>query len=259
MTAERLQKLISRAGLASRRTAEEWIRDGLVNVNGKVATLGGKADPDRDAVLVKGKRLQMPDRHHYFLLNKPVGCVTSRSDPEGRQTVLDLIAPRFRKGLAPAGRLDFDSEGLLVLTTDGDLIQRITHPRFGCIKTYAVKVKGMPPEGQVRRLREGMVIDGKRTAPAVVSLRHKPRAGKGEKNSWWTVQLVEGRKRQIREMFFRIGHPVLRLIRVGIGEVADEHLPIGSYRRLEPGEIQSLRRAKGTRKTRGKGPRADGA
>ena len=242
MTSERLQKIISRAGLASRRAAEEWIRQGKVTVNGAVAELGSKADPQRDAILVNGKRLQLPNRHLYFLLNKPVSCVTSRSDPEGRPTVLDLISPRFRKGLAPAGRLDFDSEGLLVLTSDGDLIQRITHPRYGCIKTYAVKVKGVPPDSQIRRLREGMVIDGKRTAPAEVRVRHKPRAGKGEKNSWWTVRLVEGRKRQIREMFFRIGHPVQRLIRVAIGDVSDPNLPIGSYRVLEPKEIESLRR-----------------
>lgn len=242
MTSERLQKIISQAGLASRRAAEEWIRQGKVTVNGAVAELGSKADPQRDAILVNGKRLQLPDRQFYFLLNKPASCVTSRSDPEGRSTVLDLIAPRFRKGLTPAGRLDFDSEGLIVLTTDGDLIQRITHPRYGCSKTYAVKVKGVPPDSQIRRLREGMVIDGKRTAPAEVSVRHKPRAAKGEKNSWWTVRLVEGRKRQIREMFFRIGHPVQRLIRVAIGDVSDPNLPIGSYRRLEPAEIESLRR-----------------
>ena len=190
---------------------------------------------------MKGKRLRIPDRQVYFLLNKPAGCVTSRVDPEGRPTVLDLITPRFRRGLVPAGRLDFDSEGLLVLTSDGDLVNRITHPRFGCSKTYAVKVKGFPAESQIRRLREGIVIDGKRTAPAEVILRHKPRIGKGEKNSWWTVRLIEGRKRQIREMFFRIGHPVQRLIRVSIGEVSDPNLPVGSYRRLEPQEIRSLR------------------
>lgn len=242
MSSERLQKIISRAGLASRRAAEELIRQGRVTVNGAVAELGSKADPERDAILVNGKRLQLPDRHVYFLLNKPVSCVTTRTDPEGRPTVLDLISPRFRKGVAPAGRLDFDSEGLLVLTSDGDLIQRITHPRYGCVKTYAVKVKGVPPDSQIRRLRDGMVIDGKRTAPADVTLRHKPRAAKGEKNSWWTVRLVEGRKRQIREMFFRIGHPVQRLIRVAIGDITDPDLPIGSYRRLEDNEIESLRR-----------------
>jgi 23S rRNA pseudouridine2605 synthase len=247
VTEERLQKIISRAGLASRRGAEELIRQGKVTVNGRVAELGTKADAANDAILVAGKRLQLPSKPLYFLLNKPPGCVTSTSDPEGRTTVLDLIAPPFRKGIAPAGRLDFDSEGLLVLTSDGDLIQHITHPRYGCVKTYAVKVKGLPPESQIRRLREGMVIDGKRTAPADVTLKHKPRGAKGEKNSWWTVRLLEGRKRQIREMFFRIGHPVQRLIRVSIGDVSDPDLPVGSYRRLEPDEIESLRR--GSRKS----------
>lgn len=241
MTTERLQKIISRAGIASRRAAEDLIREGRVTVNGRVAELGSKADPGRDAILVSGKRLHLRDQHVYLLLNKPVGFVTSRSDPQGRRTVLDLIPPRLRKGVVPAGRLDYDSEGLLLLTSDGDLVQRITHPRHGCVKTYAVKVKGLPPESQIQRIREGMVIDGKRTAPAVVTLRHRPRVGKGEKNSWWTVRLTEGRKRQIREMFFRLGHPVQRLKRVAIGRVTDPGLPVGSYRPLEPKELSSLR------------------
>ena len=241
MSRERLQKVIANAGLASRRTAEEWIRLGTVTVNGEVASLGSKADPDQDAILIDGKRLRVPQRQEYFLIYKPAGCVTSLSDPEGRPTVLDLIAPRHRRGLRPAGRLDFDSEGLLVLTTDGDLIHRITHPRHGCVKTYSVKVKGRPSDTQIERLRHGMVLEGVRTGPVDISLKHEPRPGKGEKNSWWTVRLQEGRKRQIREMFFRIGHPVQRLIRVAIGNVSDPRLQAGAYRRLEAKEVRSLR------------------
>lgn len=240
MSAERLQKLLARAGLASRRTAEEWIRQGRVTVNGQVAKIGAQADLEHDAVLVDGKRLQVPDKHLYILLNKPRGCVTSRSDPQGRQTVLDLIPPRYRKGLVPAGRLDFDSEGLVVLTSDGDLVLKITHPRYGCIKTYEVKVKGIPAETTMRRFRDGIVIDGKRTAPAKATLLHRPRPGKGEKNSWWTVELGEGRKRQLREMFFRLGHPVQRLKRVRIGKLSDPGLPVGSYRWLDAKDIRRL-------------------
>jgi 23S rRNA pseudouridine2605 synthase len=253
VSSDRLQKIIASAGLASRRTAEEWIRQGRVSVNGEVARLGAKADPEHDAILVDGKRLRDAGPQSYFLLNKPSGCVTSLSDPEGRPTVLDLIAPRHRKGLRPAGRLDFDSEGLLVLTTDGDLINKITHPRHGCVKTYAVKVKGLPAETQIERLRQGIVLDGKRTAPVEIVLKHKPRQGKGEKNSWWTVRLTEGRRRQIREMFFRIGHPVQRLMRVAIGDVSDPQLRVGSYRRLDAEEIRSLRGEQAPTKGRGKG------
>jgi len=238
---ERLQKIIARAGLASRRAAEEWIRQGRVKVNGQVVDIGAQADPDHDAILVDGKRLQLPRKHIYFLLNKPRGCVTSCSDPQGRQTVLDLIPPRYRKGLVPAGRLDFDSEGLVVLTSDGDLVLKITHPRYGCTKTYEVKVKGIPSEATMRRFRDGIVIDGKRTAPAKASLLHRPRPGKGEKNSWWTVEIGEGRKRQLREMFFRLGFPVQRLKRVGIGKVSDPGLPVGSYRWLDSDEVSILR------------------
>lgn len=241
MTQERLQKIMARAGLVSRRGAEDWIRQGRVTINGEVAKIGAQADLDRDAVLVDGKRIQMPEKHVYFLLNKPRGCVTSCSDPQGRQTVLDLIPPRYRKGVVPAGRLDFDSEGLVVLTSDGDLVLKITHPRYGCAKTYEVKVKGVPTEATMRRFRDGMVIDGKRTAPAKASLLHSPRPGKGEKNSWWAVSIGEGRKRQLREMFFRLGHPVQRLKRVSIGRLSDPGLPVGSYRWLDSEEVSVLR------------------
>lgn len=259
MTTERLQKILARAGVASRREAEEWIRQGRVRVNGRVAEIGNQADPDEDAILVDGKRIKPRKDHVYLLLNKPPGCVTSRSDPQGRRTVLDLIPPRYRKTVVPAGRLDFDSEGLVVMTSDGNLVLKITHPRYGCVKTYEVKVKGTPTESTMRRFRDGIVIDGKRTAPAKASIHHRPRPAKGEKNSWWIVQIAEGRKRQIKEMFFRLGHPVQRLKRVGIGEVSDPQLPVGSYRHLDREEIgillgeSKLRRQKSPRGSRDRG------
>lgn len=240
MTRERLQKIIARAGLASRRAAEDWIRQGRVTVNGQIAEVGTQADPQEDAILVDGKRVKVSDKQLYLLLNKPRGCVTARSDPQGRPTVMDMIPGRYRKAVVPAGRLDYDSEGLVVLTSDGDLVLKITHPRYGCKKIYEVKVKGTPTEATMRRFRDGIVIDRKRTAPAKAALLRRPRPGKGEKNSWWTVELGEGRKRQIREMFFRLGHPVQRLKRVGIGKLLDRDLPVGAYRWLDTDDIAAL-------------------
>lgn len=245
MSGERLQKLIARAGLTSRRGAEELIREGRVTVNGRVAGLGDRADPDRDAVRVDGRALRSPGRSCYLLLNKPRGYVSTRSDPEGRRTVFDLVPRRLRRALVSAGRLDYDSEGLLILTSDGDLVHRLTHPRFGCIKTYSVKVKGIPAQTALDRLRDGIVIDGKRTAPVAIDPLRQPRAARGEKNSWWRVRLVEGRKRQLREMFLRIGHPVQRLRRVGIGRVTDAGLPLGAVRHLTVQEVGMLRRDTG--------------
>jgi pseudouridine synthase len=155
--------------------------------------------------------------------------------------VFDLLPPKFRKSLVIAGRLDFNSEGLMILTADGDLAHRLAHPSFGCSKTYHVKVKGMPAEESIAKLKTGVMLDGKRTAPARIRLLKGPRGGKGESNSWWVVELQEGRNRQIREMFFRLGNPVQRLIRVGIGRVADRDLPVGSYRELSTQELESLR------------------
>ncbi len=247
MTAERLQKLLARAGVASRRGAEELIRAGRVTVNGAPAELGQKVDPTRDAIKVDGRRIPAaPARHRYLLLNKPRGYVTTRSDPEGRPTVLDLVAPRHRsKALAPVGRLDFNTEGLLLLTDDGELAHRVAHPRFGCLKTYRVKVRGRPQEAALARLRAGIAIDGRPTRPARVRALSAPRARKVARtetaNSWWSVEIGEGRTRQIREMFQRVGHPVLKLRRVAIGPVRDPELPLGAYRELSVGEIAALR------------------
>jgi 23S rRNA pseudouridine2605 synthase len=240
---ERLQKILARAGIASRRKAEELIAGGLVTINGQVASLGDKADPAVDSVKVDGRRVPPPVPHRYVVLSKPPGYVSTVSDPEQRPTVVDLVPPGMRKALVPVGRLDFQSEGLLLLTTDGEWAQRIAHPRYGCAKTYEVKVKGMPEERDIERLRRGMWIEGKRTLPAEVRLLRTTGRGRETGNSWWEVVLRQGRSRQIREMFFRIGHGVLKLHRVAIGPLRDPELPPGAYRELREDEIELLRKA----------------
>jgi 23S rRNA pseudouridine2605 synthase len=244
---DRLQKILARAGIASRRKAEELIREGLVTVNGRVAELGGKADPARDAIKVSGKRIQPIHEHRYLLLNKPKGYMSTLSDPEGRPTVIQFVPPAMRKALVPVGRLDFNTEGLLLLTDDGEFAQRIAHPRYGSTKTYEVKVKGLPSEIKMDRLRAGISLEGRRTAPAKIVPRNpfKPKGARrrGEpesENSWWVVELTEGRTRQIREMFLHIGHPVQKLRRVAIGPLRDPHLPVGALRELSEKEVQKL-------------------
>lgn len=243
MAQERLQKILARAGIASRRKAEELIAGGLVTINGTVASLGDKADPAVDSVKIDGRRVPPPVPQRYLLLNKPPGYVSTVSDPERRPTVLDLVPPALRKALVPVGRLDFQSEGLLLLTTDGEWAQRISHPRYGCAKTYEAKVKGMPEERDVERLRRGMWIDGARTLPAEMRLLRTTGRGREVGNTWWEVVLRQGRSRQIREMFFRIGHGVLKLHRVAIGPLRDASLPLGAWRELTDGEVEQLRKA----------------
>jgi 23S rRNA pseudouridine2605 synthase len=249
MSEDRLQKILARAGIASRRKAEELIREGHVTVNGNVAELGEKADPERDSIKVEGKRVQLAQTHRYLLLNKPKGVMSTVTDPEGRRTVIDLVPPLFRKALVPVGRLDFNTEGLLLLTDDGEFAQRIAHPRYGSRKTYEVKVKGRPEEAAVDRLRAGIMLDGRRTAPARITPlppkapASRRRAGgtreEGE-NTWWQVELTEGRTRQIREMFERVGHPVQKLRRVAIGSLRDAKLPVGALRELTEQEVEKL-------------------
>jgi len=242
---ERLQKILARAGVASRRAAEELIAAGRVTVNGRVAGLGDRADPARDAIKVDGKRVQLPSRHRYLLLNKPRAVMSTVSDPEGRPTVIDLVPPALRKALVPVGRLDFLTEGLLLLTDDGDLAQRVAHPRYGCAKVYEAKVEGEPGERALAKLRGGIVLHGRRTTPAKI-VRHRPRGGRPAEpgsSSWWRVELHEGRTRQIREMFQRVGHPVLRLRRVAIGPITDSSLPLGAVRELTEREVEALRHA----------------
>ncbi|HVR96456.1 MAG TPA: pseudouridine synthase [Thermoanaerobaculia bacterium] len=251
MSEERLQKILARAGIASRRKAEELIREGLVTINGRVAELGEKADPEHDAIKVDGKRIHPSTGHRYLLLNKPKGFMSTLSDPEGRPTVVDFVPPGMRKALMPVGRLDFNTEGLLLLTDDGELAQRIAHPSSGCTKTYEVKVKGRPTDADIDRLQSGVVLDGRRTAPcrivprgSGVAKRRGPRTDEDDgENTWWIVELGEGRNRQIREMFYRIGHGVQKLRRVAIGPLRDPHLPLGGLRELTEQEVEKLNRA----------------
>ena len=243
---ERLQKVLARAGIAARRKVEDLIREGRVTVNGAVAELGTRVDVARDAIKVDGKRVQAKAADHvYLLLNKPRGVMSTAADPEGRRTVLDLVPAAWRKALVPVGRLDFNTEGLLLLTNDGEFAHHVSHPRYGCTKTYEVKVAGEPEQRELDRLRAGIVLEGKRTSPARIERRKAPaaaRAGSGE-NSWWTVVLSEGRTRQIRDMFARVGHPVQKLRRVAIGPLADRDLPVGALRELTAAEVERLRRS----------------
>ncbi len=240
---ERLQKVLARTGLASRRAVEQMIREGRITVNGQVAVLGQRVDLSVDAVKLDGRRVAAGGgKRRYLLLNKPAGCVSTSSDPEGRPTVLDCLPVRLRKGLFPVGRLDYETEGLLILTDDGELAQRVAHPRFGGRKIYQVKVKGRPRQTEIARLKDGIVIDGRRVAPLSITSRGASSGARDSvSNSWWTVTLGEGRTRQIREMFFRIGHPVGRLRRVAIGPIADPHLPRGGWRELTEQEVERLR------------------
>lgn len=248
MPAVRIQKIIADAGLASRREAEDWIREGRVRVNGKMAKLGERADLETDAVRVDGKRIRPhTGPRSYVLLNKPRGYVTTVDDPEGRHTVSDLLPPGLRRGVKPVGRLDVQTEGLLLLTDDGDVARLVTHPSTGCPKEYQVKVSGVPTDAQLAKLRRGIILDGRRTRTAeIVRVRTTARGEEG--NSWLRVVLKEGRSRQIRRMFERIGHPVSKLKRVAIGPIRDAELPSGAWRPLSRGEVERLRKlGKGSR------------
>jgi 23S rRNA pseudouridine2605 synthase len=236
----RLQKFLSLAGVASRRTAEILITEGRVTVNGQVvSTLGAKAVPDVDDVKVDGRRIRPAGRARYILLNKPRGYVTTRRDPEGRRTVLDLLAG-VREYVYPVGRLDYDSEGLLLLTSDGDLAARLTHPRHEVPRVYEAIVAGAPDDAAVQELRRGVYLDGRRTAEADITRGHT--IGKGRQQTTKLVlTLYEGRNRQVREMCARIGHPVRTLQRVAMGPLSLRGLPVGAWRDLTPIEIAALR------------------
>lgn len=247
---QRVQKILAQAGVASRRRSEDLIREGRVTVNGRVASLGTKADPDQDAIKVDGRRLKTKQAACYLLLNKPRGYLCTVSDPERRPTVMDLIPAKLLRGLHPVGRLDYNTEGLLLLTNDGDFSQRVSHPRYGCQKTYLVKVKGLPDERTLQRLRDGVTLEGRKTAPCEIvarapSARKRSVGSRGSAvtNSWWTVRLSEGRTRQIRAMFLRGGHPVQRLRRMAIGPLSDRGLALGTYRPLRESEVEALLKA----------------
>jgi 23S rRNA pseudouridine2605 synthase len=247
---ERLQKLIAAAGLASRRHAEEMIEAGEVTVNGAVVReLGTKADPARDHIKVRGKLINPlleKQEKTYVLLNKPRGYLSALSDPEKRPLVSDLVPPALGR-LHPVGRLDFNTEGLLILTNDGELTNHVTSARNKVEKVYEVKVKGVPPEEQIARLRRGIRLDdGVKTAPAEIVKTDETKT-----NAWYEVKLREGRNQQIRRMFDSIGHSVIKLRRVRIGHVTAEGILIGQWRHLTPVEVKRLKGgsvAKGSKK-----------
>jgi 23S rRNA pseudouridine2605 synthase len=237
----RLQKIIAAAGIASRRAAEKLIVEGRVTVNGKTVTeLGSKADPEIDEIRVDERRVKGAQHHRYFLLNKPCGYVTTRSDPERRPTVLDLLKG-VREYVYPVGRLDFDSEGLLILTNDGDLAATLTHPRHEVERVYEARVLGVPDSHDLDRLSRGVVIDGHRTGQARVELLPERRAH-GD-TSTIRVTIHEGRTRQVRKMCDAIGHPVRTLRRIRIGPIDDKNLRVGTYRELTPDEVRRLKKA----------------
>lgn len=236
---QRLQKLIAGAGIASRRHAEKLIVDGRVTVNGETVTeLGVKADPEKDHIKVNGRLINAalkPRDRKYVLLNKPKGYLTSMADPEGRPLVTDLI-PAGLGRLHPVGRLDFNTEGLLLLTDDGDFTNHITAARNRVAKVYQVKVKGIPSENGIERLRRGILLDdGARSAPAEIV-----RIKETGVNAWFEVILHEGRNQQIRRMFDAVGHSVLKLSRVRIGALRDAGLKSGEWRMLTRDEVRRL-------------------
>jgi 23S rRNA pseudouridine2605 synthase len=243
---QRLQKILSTAGVASRRLSEELILQGRVSVNGKTVTeLGTKADPAADEIKVDGRRIKTEQRKRYVLLNKPRGYITSRSDPEGRPTVMELVQA-VKEYIYPVGRLDYDSEGLLLLTNDGELAARLTHPRHEVEKVYEARVKGVPDERTLDRLARGVSIDGRRTAPAKIRASEPFAKGAGEQTIV-EISIHEGRQRQVRKMFEAVGHPVVRLKRVRIGPLTDPEMPPGHWRELTPQEVAKLQRTSGVK------------
>ncbi len=231
MATDRLQKVIAGAGLCSRRQAEIMIQEGRVSVNGRPATrLGTKVDASRDHVRVDGKRIRPRGRQTYLLLNKPRGYLCTRSDPAGRRLVSQLIRG-CPPGVSPVGRLDFNTEGLLLLTNDGEFSNRVASAGPHCPKTYLAKVKGCPDRAILSKVSKGISLDGRRLAPCKVSVV------KQADNSWLRITLIEGRNNQIRKMFDRVGHSVLKLRRVRIGFLKDERLKPGEYRHLSRQEV----------------------
>lgn len=236
MSRERIQKVLARAGIASRREAERMVMEGRVTVNGEVVRqLGFKVDPSKDYIKVDGKRIPDFEPKITLLLNKPRGYLSTVEDPKGRPTVMDLLK-RVKWRLYPVGRLDFDAEGLLLLSNEGDLVHRLSHPRFEVPRTYQVKVRGVPEERDLSRLKRGLQLeDGKARLQSYRLLLSR------EKNSWIEVVVTEGRNRLVKRMFSAIGHPVLKLKRVAFGPIRLGDLPIGHFRYLTPKEMERLR------------------
>jgi 23S rRNA pseudouridine2605 synthase len=233
VTEERIQKLLAQAGLGSRRACEEFLTEHRVTVNGQVVELGAKADPVRDVIKVDGKRVHFESKRIYLALNKPIGVVTTNADEFGRKTVRDLIP--LEGHLFPVGRLDADSEGLVLLTNDGDLANALTHPRYEHEKEYRVLVEGEPSASTLKAWRHGVLLEGQMTAPAKVEV-----TGGDRGLTWVRVTMHEGRKRQIREVAGMLGHPVKYLQRVRIGPIRLTNLKVGEWRYLSASEVKLL-------------------
>ena len=242
---ERIQKILAKAGIASRREAERMVVEGRVSVNGKIVeALGFKADPSRDHIKVDGKRLSPFEPKVILLLNKPRGYLSTVKDPKGRPTIIDLLK-NVRWRIYPVGRLDFDAEGLLLLTNDGDLAHLLSHPRFSVPKTYLVKVAGVPDEKKLIRLRRGVMLeDGEARAVSCSLIRQR------EKNSWVRVVVTEGRNHLVKRMFSAIGHTVLKLKRIEYGPVQLGDLPFGQFRYLTPEEMEKIEQISSERRVR---------
>lgn len=241
MADERLQKALARAGVASRRAAELMIVEGRVRVNDKVVTtLGTKVDPAKDEIRVDGRKVPVtsPEKQEkvYFLLNKPAGFLTTTKDDRGRRTVMDLVVGASQARIYPVGRLDYDAEGALLLTNDGELANMLTHPRYHVPKTYQAKVKGVPPEDKLDKLRKGIYLEDGPTQPAHVEVVEKVK-----KNTWVEITVTEGRNRLIKRMFWRIQHPVMKLVRTRFGALDLEGLRLGEYRELSRRELIELK------------------
>jgi 23S rRNA pseudouridine2605 synthase len=231
---ERLNVIIARAGIASRRKADEIIAAGRVAVNGKIVSqLGSKADLEKDDIRVDGKPIRVEEKKYYILLNKPKGYVSSLKDTEGRPLVTDLIKG-IKARLFPVGRLDINTEGLLLLTNDGRFALRITHPRYGCLKIYKAKVRGKPQEKTLKRMQKGIRIGKDICAAEEIKLL------KSDNNSWLQISLKEGKKNEIRMMFSLVGHPVIKLKRIAISFLKSKNLPLGAYRHLTKVEVERL-------------------
>lgn len=238
---ERLQKVLARAGIGSRRACDELIAEGRVTVNGARAVLGQRVDPSADAVAVDGVPVPVAPGLVYYLLNKPSGVVSTAADPEGRRTVVDLVPDTPR--VFPVGRLDYETEGLIVLTNDGDLAQLLAHPSHGIAKEYLADVEGTPSSGALRRLREGVELEDGLTAPATVG-QISP--------GLLRIVIHEGRNRQVRRMCEAVGHPVRRLVRTRIGPIGDTSLRPGRWRHLTPEEVRTLYGAAAPRPRKGR-------
>lgn len=231
---QRIQKILAQMGVASRRKAEEMIIEGRVTLNGKVAVLGMKADPARDHIKVDGRLLTRPEQKIYLVFNKPAGVVTSLYDPEGRPTLKDFLKG-IKYRVFPVGRLDYDSEGLILITNDGEFAHSILHPSKKVFKTYIAKVKGIIDEDSIEKLRRGVRLEDGLTAPAKAK-----RIRQTENNSWVQITIYEGRRRQVRRMLERVGYPVIKLRRTAIGGLKLGDLKPGEIRRLTYEEVKKL-------------------